>query len=166
MAPTFSSATAFRTSRARSRACRRPRTGRSTTPPPRLDVDHPSVAVLVRSPPRARVFCPQISATFKIALGLVQCLSTLRSFSKVRWPDAFVVLIEAIDLFLIEAFSVVPAECIVNQRLGFFYELIATLSLPLFTFIIIMLMALLLYGCELHSVRRSKCATTLEPRVV
>ena len=103
--------------------------------------------------------CPclrQISATFKIGLGLVQCLSTLRSFSKVRWPESFAALIEAIDMFLIEAFSVVPAECIVGHRLGFFYELCATLTLPLITFSIIMLMALVLYGWELHKHRRLK----------
>ena len=51
---------------------------------------------------------------FKIGLGLVQCLSTLRSFTKVRWPQTFVVLIEAMDYVLIEAFAVVPAECIVG----------------------------------------------------
>ena len=72
---------------------------------------------------RISVRPPQISAIFKIGLGLVQCLSTLRCFSKVRWPDSFAALIQAVDLFLIEAFSVVPAECIVGRRLGFFYEL-------------------------------------------
>ena len=59
-------------------------------------------------------FSLQISATFKIGLGLVQCLSTLRSFTKVRWPRTFVVLIEAMNVVLIEAFAVVPAECIVG----------------------------------------------------
>jgi len=98
----------------------------------------------------------QISAIFKIGLGLVQCLSTLRSFSKVRWPDTFAALIQAIDVFLIEAFSVVPAECIVGHRLGFFYELCATLTLPLITLLVIMLMALLLYGSELRTNRRLK----------
>ena len=73
-----------------------------------------------------------------------------------RWPDSFAALIQAVDLFLIEAFSVVPAECIVGRRLGFFYELCAMLAMPLVTFIIIMLMALLLYGCELKKHRRLK----------
>ena len=99
---------------------------------------------------------PQISAIFKIGLGLVQCLSTLRCFSKVRWPDSFAALIQAVDLFLIEAFSVVPAECIVGRRLGFFYELCAMLTLPLITFFVVMLMALLVYGCELHANRGLK----------
>ena len=58
----------------------------------------------------------QISATFKIGLGLVQCLSTLRSFTKVRWPRSFVALIETLDYVLIEAFAVVPAECLVGTR--------------------------------------------------
>ena len=86
----------------------------------------------------------------------MQCLSTLRSFSKVRWPDTFAAMIQAIDFFLIEAFSVVPAECIVGHRLGFFYELCATLTLPLITFLVISMMALLLYGYELRSSRRLK----------
>ena len=65
-------------------------------------------------PPPFPWFSLQISATFKIGLGLVQCLSTLRSFTKVRWPRTFVVLIEAMNVVLIEAFAVVPAECIVG----------------------------------------------------
>ena len=65
-------------------------------------------------------------------------------------------MIAAMDVFLIEAFAVVPAECIIGHRLGFFYELCAILAMPLVTFIIIMLMALLLYGCELKKHRRLK----------
>ena len=49
-----------------------------------------------------------------------------------------------------------PAECIVGHRLGFLYELCATLTLPLMTFLMIMLMALLLYGYELRTNRRLK----------
>ena len=109
-------------------------------------------------PPRAEPVHspPQISATFKIGVGLVQCLSTLRRFSRVRWPETFTKFIEAIDIFLFEAFSVVPAECVVGRRLGFFYELCAMLTLPLITFFVVMLMALLVYGCELHANRRLK----------
>jgi hypothetical protein len=114
----------------------------------------PAVArTLARMPPSTH---RQISATFKIGVGLVQCLSTLRRFSKVRWPVTFVAFIEAIDIFLIEAFSVVPAECLAGRRLGFFYELVATLVLPLVTFLVIMLMAAIVYGWELHSIRRTK----------
>ena len=65
-------------------------------------------------------------------------------------------MIAAMDVFLIEAFAVVPAECIIGHRLGFLYELCAMLAMPLVTFIIIMLMALLLYGCELKKHRRLK----------
>jgi hypothetical protein len=46
----------------------------------------------------------------------VQCLSTLRSFTKVRWPRSFIALIETLDYVLIEAFAVVPAECLVGTR--------------------------------------------------
>ena len=47
-----------------------------------------------------------------------------------------------------------PAECVVGRRLGFYYELVATLLMPAFSFGVIMLMALLLYGCELRQGRR------------
>ena len=43
-----------------------------------------------------------------------------------------------------------------GHRLGFFYELVATLCLPVTTFVVIMLLALLLYGLELRSNRRSR----------
>ena len=130
--------------------CRRQRTGRSAI----LAFGSP----LLKAAPSLFVshVSAQVSAIFKIALGLMQCLSTLRSFSKVRWPETFAALIEAVDLFLIEAFAVVPAECIVGHRLGFFYELCATLTLPLISFLVIMLMAVLLYGWELHAARNSR----------
>ena len=41
-----------------------------------------------------------------------------------------------------QAFSIVPAECIVGRRLGFYYELVATLLLPVLSFGVVMLMAL------------------------
>ena len=41
-------------------------------------------------------------------------LSTLRSFSRVLWPEVFTNYISAIDQFTVEAFSIVPAECIVG----------------------------------------------------
>ena len=44
----------------------------------------------------------QISAVFKIVVGLVQCLSTLRSFSRVLWPEVFADFIAAIDQFTVE----------------------------------------------------------------
>ena len=43
-----------------------------------------------------------------------------------------------------------------GHRLGFFYELVATLCLPVTTFVVILLLALLLYGLELRSNRRSR----------
>ena len=41
-----------------------------------------------------------------------------------------------------QTFSIVPAECIVGRRLGFYYELVATLLLPVLSFGVVMLMAL------------------------
>ena len=45
-------------------------------------------------------------------------------------------------LTLLQAFSIVPAECIVGRRLGFYYELIATLLLPALSFCVVSLIAL------------------------
>ena len=77
---------------------------------------------------------------------------------KVRWPALFVGFIDMIDRFTIEAFSIVPAECIVGQRLGFYYELVATLALPILTYLLILLMAFVVCSVELWQVRRAKCA--------
>ena len=44
----------------------------------------------------------QLSAIIKIGLGLVQCLSTLRRFSRVRWPTVFEDFMSVIDQFTIE----------------------------------------------------------------
>ena len=85
----------------------------------------------------------------------------LSTHRKVRWPALFVGFIDMIDRFTIEAFSIVPAECIVGQRLGFYYELVATLALPILTFLLILLMAFVVYSVELWQVRRAKCANTL-----
>ena len=82
----------------------------------------------------------------------------LLTHRKVRWPALFVGFIDMIDRFTIEAFSIVPAECIVGQRLGFYYELVATLLLPILTFLLILLMAFVVYSVELWQVRRAKCA--------
>jgi len=57
----------------------------------------------------------QASAVLKIGLGLGQCLSTLRSFSRVRWPETFTSFIDAIDQFTVEAFAVVPVECVAGR---------------------------------------------------
>ena len=43
---------------------------------------------------------------------------------------------------LLQAFSIVPAECIVGRRLGFYYELVATLLLPALSFCVVSLIAL------------------------
>jgi hypothetical protein len=42
----------------------------------------------------------------------------------------------------LQAFSIVPAECIIGRRLGFYYELVATLLLPALSFGMVSLTAL------------------------
>jgi hypothetical protein len=55
--------------------------------------------LLARLPPSTP---RQVSAIFKVIVGLVQCLSTLRSFSRVLWPEVFTDFISAIDQFTVE----------------------------------------------------------------
>ena len=62
----------------------------------------PLARLLSRLPPSTP---RQISAIFKIVVGLVQCLSTLRSFSRVLWPEVFADFIAAIDQFAVEVSS-------------------------------------------------------------
>ena len=62
----------------------------------------PLARLLSRLPPSTP---RQISAIFKIVVGLVQCLSTLRSFSRVLWPEVFADFIAAIDQFTVEVSS-------------------------------------------------------------
>ena len=62
----------------------------------------PLARLLSRLPPSTP---RQISAIFKIVVGLVQCLSTLRSFSRVLWPEVFANFIAAIDQFTVEVSS-------------------------------------------------------------
>ena len=59
----------------------------------------PLARLLARLPPSTP---RQISAVFKIVVGLVQCLSTLRSFSRVLWPEVFTDFIVTIDQFTVE----------------------------------------------------------------
>ena len=59
----------------------------------------PLARLLARLPPSTP---RQISAIFKIVVGLVQCLSTLRSFSRVLWPEVFTDFIATIDQFTVE----------------------------------------------------------------
>ena len=59
----------------------------------------PLARLLSRLPPSTP---RQISAVFKIVIGLAQCLSTLRSFSRVLWPEVFGDFIAAIDQFTVE----------------------------------------------------------------
>lgn len=59
----------------------------------------PLARLLARLPPSTP---RQLSAVFKIVVGLVQCLSTLRSFSRVLWPEVFTDFIATIDQFTVE----------------------------------------------------------------
>ena len=55
---------------------------------------------------------------------------------------AALTMVLTMALTQLQAFSIVPAECIVGRRLGFYYELVATLLLPALSFCVVSLIAL------------------------
>ena len=77
----------------------------------------PLARLLSRLPPSTP---RQISAIFKIVVGLVQCLSTLRSFSRVLWPEVFTDFIATIDQFTVEV-------SLVSKRSNGYYGWVVTM---------------------------------------
>jgi hypothetical protein len=71
------------------------------------------------------------SGLCKILLAYSQCLSAINRFPEVAWPKTFISFMETLDEVNIEIFSVIPAECLANGRLGFYWELMAVLMMPL-----------------------------------
>ena len=57
-------------------------------------------------------------------------LAQLAVFSLCRWPQIFVNFMATLDALNLELFSIYPAECIARGRLGYYYELLATILLP------------------------------------
>ena len=50
--------------------------------------------------------------------------------------------------------SVIPAECLFGRRLGFYYEMLATCLLPLISFLLILLVAFVVYAIEHKSSKK------------
>ena len=75
-----------------------------------------------------------LSGIFKVLLSYTQCLSTMTRFNQVSWPRIFIDFMDALGELLPEVFTLLPAECIAGERLGFYFELYSTLALPLFIF--------------------------------
>jgi len=107
---------------------------------------------MARMPPRWR---QQMAAIGKIVLAFTQCLAPLTQFTMVRWPKTFTTFIERLDIGqqtadAVRLDSVIPAECMFGRRLGFYYEMLATCLLPLVSFLLILLVAFVVYAIE-HS---------------
>lgn len=100
---------------------------------------------------------PIVSGLFKALLSFSQCLSAVGRFEQVRWPDHFVQeFLPVLNALDIELFALVPAECVGKQRLGFPFELAATLLCP---FAIILGPYALLWIIQLHT-RLLACQTS------
>lgn len=74
---------------------------------------------------------PVISGLFKIILSYCQCLGAISRFYNIRWPVLFTEFMELLQELLPEVMTVLPAECIAGDRLGFPFELITTMLLPI-----------------------------------
>ena len=71
------------------------------------------------------------SGFFKIILSFCQCLGSLGKFNRIRWPDNFDSFIELVNNLNVKLFTFIPAECIKQNRLGFEFEILAILALPI-----------------------------------
>jgi hypothetical protein len=78
---------------------------------------------------------PLFSGLFKILLSYAQCLGAISRFTQVKWPAAFVNFMNMMNELLPELLTVLPAECVAGERLGFQVELYSTLSMPIMGFI-------------------------------
>ena len=91
-----------------------------------------------------------LSGLFKVLLSYSQCLSSMTRFDRVQWPQIFVDFMNALGELVPDIFSVLPAECIYGERLGFYFELGTTLILPIVVLILsflVMLLARVLSYC-------------------
>ena len=94
----------------------------------------------------------------KVLISFSQCLGTVKRLNRVKWPLLFVEFMERLDFLNLELFSVVPAECVTGDRLGFMFELLATVLIP-----IIMLAVSLLIVTVMHLTKmcyRVCCSST------
>ena len=76
-------------------------------------------------------FLPICAGLFKICLSYSQCLGAISRFPRVRWPNIFVTFMATLDELNVELFALVPPECLAGTRLGFYWEMLALLSLPI-----------------------------------
>lgn len=74
---------------------------------------------------------PIATGLFKITLSYVQCLGAIARFDNILWPSLFDSFLRLLEELTIEVFTVLPVECVKGDRLGFGFELMVTLSLPL-----------------------------------
>ena len=76
---------------------------------------------------------PVVSGLFKIILSFFQCLAAITRFDRIDWPDLFDDFLNLInEWFNFEIFALLPAQCLTEEiRLGFHFELLATLALPI-----------------------------------
>ena len=86
------------------------------------------------------------STLFRVILAYCQCMSSVLRFSNVRWPDLFKYYIQILEYATIEVLALLPLECAVS-RLGFGLELVTTLSLPVVSLVILLLVSGVIAPC-------------------
>ena len=78
---------------------------------------------------------PVATGLFKIVLSYCQCLSAISRFDRIAWPTLFDSFLRVLEELTIEIFTLLPVECVKGDRLGFGFELLVTLSLPISYFV-------------------------------
>ena len=77
----------------------------------------------------------------KILLGYGQLCAVFNRMDHVRWPSLFRGFVEAMSIFRLDLFDFVPMECLVERRLGFWFELTFLLLTPLISMAALLLLA-------------------------
>ena len=72
-----------------------------------------------------------IAGLFKVGLSFLQCLGAVSRFTMVKWPSIFLRFTQLVYEMIPDIFTILPAECVVQGRLGFYIELLTALLMPI-----------------------------------
>ena len=84
------------------------------------------------------------AALARISLGYCQCIAMMTRFQLVRWPSLFDGFLRALEQLNLEIFDLIPAECAIGQRLGFYVELTGSLVAPPIMGSVLLILALII----------------------
>ena len=90
---------------------------------------------------RASEFLTVSTSLIKIIITYSQVLSSLMRIPDIHWPHDFVQFMKTFDrIFSIELFTLLPADCVAGTRVGYYFELLASLLLPIGVLIVLFIL--------------------------